>query len=61
MMAATNVNIPEKVSFAIRASIVTGALNANSVAYAAGSATQMMQSADLADQAKSLTAFIECQ
>jgi serine protease Do len=61
MMLATNGDIPENVSFAIRASIVTSFLDASSVAYVVGSATQTIQSADLADQAKSLSAFIECR
>jgi serine protease Do len=61
LMVATNGDIPENVSFAIRASIVTSFLDANSVVYAVGSATQTMQSADLADQAKSMSAFIECR
>ena len=53
-------DIPQNVNFAIRASIVTSFLDANSVAYSSGSATQTMQSADLADQAKAISAFIEC-
>jgi serine protease Do len=61
LMLATNGDIPQKVNFAIRASIVTSFLDANSVAYSSGSATQTMQSADLADQAKAISAFIECR
>ena len=60
LMLVTNGDIPQNVNFAIRASIVTSFLDANSVAYATGSATQSMQSADLADQAKAMSAFIEC-
>jgi S1-C subfamily serine protease len=61
LMLVTNGDIPQNVNFAIRASIVTSFLDANSVAYATGSATQSMQSADLADQAKAMSAFIECR
>jgi serine protease Do len=61
LIVAMNGDIPENVSFAIRASIVTSFMDANSVAYAVGSATPTMQSADLADQAKSMSAFTECR
>ena len=61
LMLATNGDIPQNVNFATRASIVTSFLDANSVAYSSGSATQTMQSADLADQAKAISAFIECR
>ena len=36
-------------------------MDANSVAYATGSAAQPMQPADLADQAKDMSVFIECR
>jgi S1-C subfamily serine protease len=61
LMLVTNGDIAQNVNFAIRASIVTSFLDANSVAYATGTATQSMQSADLADQAKAMSAFIECR
>ena len=61
LMLVTNGDIPQNVNFAIRASIVTSFMDANSVGYATGSAAQPMQSADLADQAKALSAFIECR
>ena len=61
MMLATNGDIPQNVNFAIKASIVTSFMEANGVAYAAGSATQAIPPADLADQAKAMSAFIECQ
>jgi S1-C subfamily serine protease len=61
LMLATNGDIAQNVNFAIRASIVTSFLDANSVVYATGSATQTLQSADLADQAKAMSAFIECR
>ncbi len=61
LMLVTNGDIPQNVNFAIRASIVTSFLDANSVSYATGSATKPMQPADLADQAKAMSAFIECR
>ena len=61
LMLATNGDIPENVNFAIRASIVTSFMDANGVAYATGSAAQPMQPADLADQAKAMSVFIECR
>jgi S1-C subfamily serine protease len=61
LMLVTNGDIAQNVNFAIRASIVTSFLDANSVVYATGSATQSLQSADLADQAKAMSAFIECR
>jgi S1-C subfamily serine protease len=61
LMLVTNGDIPQNVNFAIRASIVTSFLDANSVAYATGSATQPMPPADLADEAKAMSAFVECR
>jgi S1-C subfamily serine protease len=60
LMLVTNGDIPQNVNFAIRASIVTSFLDANSIAHATGSATEPMQPADLADQAKAMSVFIEC-
>jgi serine protease Do len=61
LMLVTNGDIPQNVNFAIRASIVTSFLDANSVVYATGGATQSLPSADLADQAKAISAFVECR
>jgi serine protease Do len=61
LMLVTNGDIAQNVNFAIRASIVTSFPDANSVVYATGSATQSLQSADLADQAKAMSGFIECR
>ena len=36
-------------------------LEANGVGYATGAAAQPMQPADLADQAKGISVFVECQ
>ncbi len=60
-MVATNGDIPQNVNFAIRASIVASFLEANGIAYASGAAVQPMQPADLADQAKAVSVFIECE
>ena len=54
-------DIPQNVNFAIRASIVTSFMDANGAAYATGSAAQPMPPADLADQAKAMSVFIECR
>ena len=61
VIVATNGDIPQNVNFAIKASIVTSFLDANGVAYATGGAAQPIQPADLADQAKAMSAFIECR
>ncbi len=61
MMVATNGDIPQNVNFAIKASIATNFLETNGVAYATGGAAQPMQPADLADQAKAMSVFVECQ
>ena len=58
LMLANNGDIPQNVNFAIRASIVTSFMDANGVSYATGGAIQPMQPAD---QAKGMSAFIECQ
>ena len=60
LMLATNGDIPQNVNFAIKASIVTNFLDSNSTRYATGVASQSMQPADLADQAKAISVFIEC-
>jgi uncharacterized protein len=61
LMLATNGDIPQNVNFAIKASIVTNFMDANGVAYTTGGGTQPMQPADIADQAKAISAFVECQ
>jgi S1-C subfamily serine protease len=61
LMFATNGDIPQNINFAIKAPIVTNFMDANGVAYGTGVATQPMQPADLADQAKAMSVFIECQ
>ena len=61
LMLVTDGDIPQNVNFAIRASIVTSFMDANGAAYATGSAVQPMPPADLADQAKAMSVFIECR
>jgi S1-C subfamily serine protease len=61
LMLVTDGDIPQNVNFAIRASIVTSFMDANGAAYATGSAAQSMTPADLADQAKAMSVFIECR
>jgi len=61
LMVATNGDIPQNVNFAIKSSIVTSFLDANGAAYATGTAAQPMQPADLADQAKAMSVFVECR
>jgi S1-C subfamily serine protease len=61
LMLATNGDIAQNVNFAIKASIVVSFLEANGVGYTTGAASQLMQPADLADQAKAMSVFVECQ
>ena len=61
LMIATNGDIPQNVNFAIKSSIVASFLDANGVGYATGAAAQPMQPADLADQAKGISVYVECQ
>ena len=53
-------DIPQNVNFAIKASVVTTFLQDNGVNFQSGNASEPMKPADLADRAKSLSAFIEC-
>jgi serine protease Do len=61
LMVATNGDIAQNVNFAIKSSIVASFLEANGIGYATGAATQPMQPADLADQAKAISVYVECQ
>ena len=54
-------DIPENVNFAIKASVAANFLQDNSVKFQIGEATQAMKAADLADQAKALSVYVECQ
>jgi serine protease Do len=61
LMLVTQGDIAQNVNFAIKASIVASFLEANGVGTATGAAAQPMQPADLADQAKAMSVFVECQ
>jgi serine protease Do len=54
-------SVPQNVNFAIKASVAANFLQDNSVKFQIGEATQVMRTADLADQAKAISVFIECQ
>jgi S1-C subfamily serine protease len=54
-------DIPENVNFAIKASVVANFLQDNSIKFQTGEATQPMKAADLAEQAKALSVYIECR
>jgi len=54
-------DIPQNVNFAIKASIAANFLQDNYVKFQIGDATQIMKAADLADQAKALSVYIECR
>ena len=53
-------DIPQNVNFAIKASVLATFLQDNGVNFQSGNASEPMKPADLADRAKSLSAFIEC-
>jgi S1-C subfamily serine protease len=61
LMLVTQGDIAQNVNFAIKASIVVSFLEANGVSTATGAAAQPMQPADLAEQAKAISVFVECQ
>ena len=54
-------DIPQNVNFAIKASVAANFLQDNSVKFQIGEASQPMKAADLADQAKALSVYIECR
>ena len=54
-------DIPQNVNFAIKASVAANFLQDNNVKFQIGEAAQPMKAPDLADQAKSLSAYIECR
>ncbi|ACB97167.1 Tetratricopeptide TPR_2 repeat protein [Beijerinckia indica subsp. indica ATCC 9039] len=59
-VAAITKDVPQNVNFAIKTSVLTNLLDANGVDYSTGSAGQFLQSADLAERAKSIAVLIEC-
>jgi serine protease Do len=54
-------DIPQNVNFAIKASVIASFLQDNSIKFQIGEASQPIKSADLADQAKALSAYVECR
>jgi S1-C subfamily serine protease len=61
VMVATNGDIPENVNFAIKASVAANFLQTNSVKFEVGEASQQLQPADVADQAKAMSVYVQCQ
>ena len=61
VMLATSGDIPQNVSFAIKASVAATFLESNSVSFATGTETTTMAPADLAAYAKSLSVFADCK
>jgi serine protease Do len=61
MMIATNGDIPENINFAIKSSTAATFLQTNNIKYESAEASQLLQPADIADQAKSMSVFIDCQ
>lgn len=60
-IAARDGDMPQNVNFAIKSSLLASFLDANRVSYASsGAATKPLDPADLAEQAKSISAFVLC-
>jgi serine protease Do len=60
IMVATKGDIPQNVNFAIKASVVANFLQTNGTTYLPGESNQQIQPADIADRAKAMSVFIEC-
>ena len=54
-------DIPENVNFAIKASVAANFLQDNNITFQIGEATKIMSAPDLAEEAKALSAYIECR
>ena len=54
-------DIPQNVNFAIKANVAANFLQDNNIKFQIGEATQPMKAPDLADEAKALSAYVECQ
>ena len=54
-------DIPQNVNFAIKASVAANFPQDNNIKFQIGEATQAMKAPDLADEAKGLSAYIECR
>ncbi|MCJ2086201.1 hypothetical protein MKK88_09365 [Methylobacterium sp. E-005] len=61
VMVATNGDIPQNVSFAIKGSLAGAFPESNGVADAAGTDTRALAPADPAEHAKALRAFVVCR
>ncbi|MHC2019994.1 trypsin-like peptidase domain-containing protein [Methylobacterium sp. CM6247] len=61
VMVATNGDIPQNVNFAIKGSVATTFLESNGVAFTTGAEASALQPADLAEHAKSMSAFVSCR
>jgi S1-C subfamily serine protease len=60
-VAARGGDLPQNVNFAIKSSLLAYFLDANRVRYASsGAATKPLDPADLAERAKSISAFVLC-
>jgi serine protease Do len=57
----TQGDIPQNVNFAIKASVVANFLQDNNIKFPIGEATHVMSAPDLADEAKALSAYVECR
>ena len=54
-------DIPENVNFAIKTSVAANFLQYNNIKFQIGEATKLMSAPDLAEEAKALSAYIECR
>lgn len=54
-------DLPQNVNFALKASVLQTFLEANGVEFSSGATTSALKPEDLADQAKSISAFISCK
>jgi len=54
-------DIPQNVNFAIKATVVASFLQDNNIKFQIGEATQAMKGPDLADEAKAISAYVECR
>ena len=60
IMVATEGDIAQNVNFAIKGSVAANFLDTNRVKFTTGAADDPMPSADLADQARATSVFIQC-
>jgi serine protease Do len=61
VMLATNGDIPQNVNFAIKASVAINFLQSNEVKFESGQSVLQLQPADIADEAKAMSVFVECR